>query len=234
MPANLTTEAFPAMDESLSSAPAEAGFPAKTSAWSHSRGKRVLDFVVAGSVLLVCLPVMGLVAVIVALTSSGPILFRQFRSGEGGLKFELLKFRTMTVQQSSSAPGVTRQGDARITPVGRVLRNFKLDELPQLVNVVRGDMSLVGPRPDLPHFLEALAPEYRELLTLKPGLTGAATVEFRHEEQLLAAVPQDQLLNYYTHTVLPQKARLDLAYAGQSTFSSDLQILWRTARALFE
>jgi len=175
---------------------------------------------------------MAVVALSVALTSAGPVLFRQVRSGQGGRPFELLKFRSMTYRQGSGAPGVTRSGDSRITPVGKFLRRFKLDELPQLVHVLRGDMSLVGPRPDLPEFLEALAPEHRALLGLKPGLTGAATLQFRHEEELLARVPPEQLFDHYVSTVLPQKAQLDLAYARRATFSSDLQVLWRTAFAL--
>jgi lipopolysaccharide/colanic/teichoic acid biosynthesis glycosyltransferase len=171
---------------------------------------------------------MALIAAVVTVTSRGPVLFRQKRVGENGRAIQLLKFRTMSHNGNDSGPGVTRRGDPRITPVGRFLRRCKLDELPQLLNVLRGDMSLVGPRPDLPEFHQALAPEYRPLLALRPGLTGSATLQFRNEEQLLAAVPEEEFIRHYVDTVLPQKAQLDLAYAERATFLSDLDILWRT------
>lgn len=171
-------------------------------------------------------------AAIVVLTSGLPVVFRQTRMGEKGRTFELLKFRSMTIRRDQSGPGVTRSGDSRITPVGRFLRRFKLDELPQLLNVLKGDMSIVGPRPDLPEFCQALGPEHRALFSLKPGLTGSATLEFRHEEKLLADVPEKDLEDHYVRTVLPQKAELDLAYAERATLWSDLGIILRTVCVL--
>jgi lipopolysaccharide/colanic/teichoic acid biosynthesis glycosyltransferase len=211
----------------------EAGISRSVSPWIHSGGKRMFDVLVAGLVLLPCLPFMGLIAAVIAVTSRGPVLFRQKRLGENRRTIELLKFRTMLHNENNSGPGVTRSGDPRITPIGRLLRRCKLDELPQLLNILRGDMSLVGPRPDLPEFCEALGSEYRMVLTLRPALTGWATLQFRHEEQLLAAVPKEQLLSYYRDTVLPQKAELDLAYAKRATFQGDVGILWRTFLTLF-
>jgi lipopolysaccharide/colanic/teichoic acid biosynthesis glycosyltransferase len=116
--------------------------------------------------------------------------------------------------------------------VGRFLRHWKLDELPQLLNVLRGDMSLVGPRPDLPEFWRQLTGEQRRVLQLKPGVTGWATLHFRHEEELLARVPKEQIVNYYLQSVLPQKIALDLEYAQRATFFSDIGILWRTLLAV--
>jgi lipopolysaccharide/colanic/teichoic acid biosynthesis glycosyltransferase len=220
------------MDNSVTMPAPTAGVPRRSSAWSHSRSKRALDIFLASFALLMCFPLMAVVAAMVAVTSGFPILFRQIRMGENGRLFELLKFRSMAKARGQSGPGVTRGGDSRITPIGRLLRRCKLDELPQLVNVLRGDMSLVGPRPDLPEFCQALDPQHRALLTLKPGLTGSATLEFRHEEQLLAAVPENDLVDYYVGMVLPQKAQLDLAYAERATFLSDLGIIWRTVLAL--
>ena len=211
----------------------EAGVPQSLSPWNHSRGKRVFDIFAAGLVLLPCLPLMALIAAAVAMTSRGPVLFRRKRVGENGRAIELLKFRTMVHNLTGAGPGVTRSGDPRITPIGRFLRRCKLDELPQLLNVLRGDMSLVGPRPDLAEFCQALGPEHRMVLTLRPGLTGWATLHFRNEEQLLAAVPKEQLLSYYRETILPQKAQLDLAYAERATFLGDLAILGRTFLTLF-
>lgn len=193
----------------------------------------MFDVFVTILVLLPGLPLMALMAAVVAVTSRGPVLFRQKRVGENERAIELLKFRTMTHNPNLSGPGVTRSGDPRITPVGRFLRRCKLDELPQLLNVLRGDMSLVGPRPDLKQFCQALGPEHRMVLMLRPGLTGWATLHFRNEEQLLAAVPKEQLVSYYRETILPQKAQLDLAYAEKATFVGDLGILWRTFLTLF-
>ena len=204
-----------------------AGIP-RVSSWCHSQGKRLFDVLVVSFSLLLCLPLMAIIAIMVAVTSPGPVLFRQKRVGENGREFELLKFRTMFHNLGNRGPGVTRSGDPRITSVGRLLRKCKLDELPQLLNVLRGDMSLVGPRPDLAEFCQTLAPEYQSVLGLRPGLTGWATLQFRHEEQLLAAVPKEQLVPYYRDTILPQKAQLDLAYANRATFWSDAGILWST------
>ncbi len=203
----------------------ETSVPQSLSPWNHSRGKRMFDVLAAGLVLLPCLPLMALIAGAVAVTSRGPVLFRQKRVGENERAIELLKFRTMVHNLSSAGPGVTRSGDPRITPIGRFLRRCKLDELPQLLNVLQGDMSLVGPRPDLAEFCQALGPEHRSVLTLRPGLTGWATLHFRNEEQLLAAVPKEQLVTYYRETILPQKAQLDMAYAERATFLGDLAIL---------
>jgi lipopolysaccharide/colanic/teichoic acid biosynthesis glycosyltransferase len=220
-------------DDPASMVMSEAGVPQSLSPWNHSRGKRMFDFVAAGVVLLPCLPLMALIAAAVAVTSRGPVLFRQKRVGENERAIELLKFRTMLYNLSSAGPGVTRSGDPRITPIGRFLRRCKLDELPQLLNVLRGDMSLVGPRPDLEEFCQALGPEHRLVLTLRPGLTGWATLHFRNEEQLLAAVPKEQLVSYYRETILPQKAQLDMAYAERATFLGDLAILGGTFLTLF-
>lgn len=220
-------------DDPASMVMSEAGVPQSLSPWNHSRGKRMFDFVAAGVVLLPCLPLIALIAAAVAVTSRGPVLFRQRRVGENERAIELLKFRTMLHNLGSAGPGVTRSGDPRITPIGRFLRRCKLDELPQLLNVLRGDMSLVGPRPDLEEFCQALGPEHRLVLTLRPGLTGWATLHFRNEEQLLAAVPKEQLVSYYRETILPQKAQLDMAYAERATFLGDLAILGGTFLTLF-
>jgi lipopolysaccharide/colanic/teichoic acid biosynthesis glycosyltransferase len=206
----------------------ETGIFRTVSPWNHSRAKRMFDIFVASLAILLCLPLMALIAAVVAVTSRGPVLFRQNRVGENGRAIELVKFRTMLDSANNRGPGVTRSGDPRITQVGRVLRRCKLDELPQLLNVLRGDMSLVGPRPDLPEFCQALRPEHRSVLTLRPGLTGWATLHFRHEEELLAAVPKEQLIHHYRDAVLPQKAELDLVYAERASFPGDFDILWST------
>lgn len=201
-------------------------------AWSRSTGKRLVDLVLASLLLLVSSPILLLTAVLIKCTSPGPVLFRQFRVGMGGKSFELLKFRTMIYGQPNLGPGLTPQGDPRVFPAGRWLRDRKLDELPQFFNVLRGDMSVVGPRPDLPEYVAVLTDEQSEVLLLRPGITGPATLRFRHEEDLLAHVPGDKLEHFYTSRILPEKVKMDLAYARNATFLSDTYILLRTVAAI--
>jgi lipopolysaccharide/colanic/teichoic acid biosynthesis glycosyltransferase len=187
-----------------------------------------LDAVSAGVGLVLLSPLIVVTAVAVRLTSSGPVLFRQRRVGKDGKPFEILKFRTMLHRPQGAGPGVTRKGDSRITGLGRWLRRGRLDELPQLFNVLRGDMSLVGPRPDLPEFCQAVSPELQHVFMLRPGVTGWATLHFRDEENLLADIPSEQIAAYYVDHILTQKAKLDLDYAQRATFLGDVKIILRT------
>ncbi len=214
--------------DTISDAPRMSSQSGSMTAWNFSLGKRLLDSVSAGAGLVLVLPVMAVTAIAVRVTSPGPVLFRQRRVGKDGQPFEILKFRTMVHRPQGTGPGVTRKGDSRITAVGRVLRRARLDELPQLVNVLRGDMSLVGPRPDLPEFRQAVRPEQQQVFSLRPGLTGWATLHFRDEEKLLADVPVEQTAGYYVEHILSQKTQLDLDYAQRATFLGDLKIILRT------
>ncbi len=201
----------------------------RISKWTLSRGKRCFDFILAlgGTVLL--LPLMGTIALAVRVTSGSPVLFTQFRCGRLGKPFRLFKFRSMrsTVVGSS----ITSAGDTRITNIGRFLRNWKLDELPQLFNVLRGELSLVGPRPELPEYIAELGSAGQDLLELKPGITGWATLQYRNEEELLASVPAEELREYYVAMLLPKKAALDLEYASRATLLSDVALLLKTCLA---
>ncbi len=204
--------------------------PNAISDWCLSSWKRVFDNAVAGiALVLLAVPAL-LIAIAVRLTSTGPALFRQQRAGLNGHEFELLKFRTMYA--NGSGPGITSSGDSRVTPLGRWLRRWKLDEIPQLVNVLRGDMSLVGPRPDLLRFFEAAGERERALLRVRPGITSPATLRYRHEEKLLASAKADLLETYYIEQVLPQKAAIDLAYAARACWHSDLRVLLQTLLAV--
>jgi lipopolysaccharide/colanic/teichoic acid biosynthesis glycosyltransferase len=202
------------------------------SPWCSSAGKRVFDLVVAACVLLAAWPIMLAVAAAVKLSSRGPVLFRQQRVGKNGSLFELLKFRSMYVAADRSGPGITSANDPRILPLGRLLRRWKLDELPQVFNVLRGNMSLVGPRPDLPEFCATLAGSQRQVLELRPGITGAATLMYRHEEQLLANRDRAGISDYYSSHIYPEKVRLDLDYARRASFVGDFRILVRTLTAI--
>jgi lipopolysaccharide/colanic/teichoic acid biosynthesis glycosyltransferase len=175
---------------------------------------------------------MAVVAVSIKLTSKGPVLFQQKRCGRNGEEFELLKFRSMRHSRYEAGEALTAQGDRRVTSTGRILRRWKLDELPQLFNVLRGDMSLVGPRPDLAEYLNRLSTAQRHVLRLKPGMTGSATLHLRHEEDLLSTIPSEQLRDFYITTLLPQKVQMDLDYAAGASFASDTAILLYTVAAI--
>ena len=205
--------------------------PVTPSRWCSSPGKRLMDISVATAMLLLLSPILLIVAVAVRVASGKPVIFRQTRAGRGGQEFQLLKFRTMTMQSADNGAGITRDGDPRITRIGKWLRQSKLDELPQLANVLRGEMSLVGPRPDLNEFWQATSADARKALALTPGLTGAASIVFRHEERLLGDVPPEQITAFYVERLLPAKARIDLNYAAGASFWADCMILFRTCAA---
>ncbi len=162
------------------------------------------------------------------LTSDGRALLAQRRVGRLGRLFPMVKFRTMAPSDDPEAgSGLTQEGDPRVTPLGRWLRKCKLDELPQLSNVLRGDMSLVGPRPKLPPYAALLNMPYR------PGLTGPATVAFCHEEKILSAIEAHELDEFYAQHIKPLKARIDACYMCKATLSSDLRILAATLARIF-
>jgi lipopolysaccharide/colanic/teichoic acid biosynthesis glycosyltransferase len=200
--------------------------------WNYSAGKRCFDLVCASVSLLLISPVLLVVALLVKCTSRGPVLYSHRRVGKDGARFGVLKFRTMSANRQITGPSLTRKGDRRITGIGRVLRKWKLDELPQLVNVVRGEMSLVGPRPDAPKYVDKLTSEQKLVLLLRPGITGAASLEFRDEEAMLSQVAEDQLEEFYSAEVLPAKVRLDMDYARRANLLTDLVILLRTVGAI--
>jgi lipopolysaccharide/colanic/teichoic acid biosynthesis glycosyltransferase len=192
--------------------------------------KRAFDLLAAGLGLVALLPVFAVVAALVRLSSPGPVLFRQTRVGRGGSDFVLFKFRTMTVRRGSES-GTFDAGDtSRVTRVGRFLRETKLDELPQLWNVVRGDMSLVGPRPEIRKWVQADPDRWALALTVKPGITDRAAILFRDEEEILAASRDPEA--EYRERILPLKLALYGEYVRTRSFRGDLKILWRTAVAV--
>jgi lipopolysaccharide/colanic/teichoic acid biosynthesis glycosyltransferase len=200
----------------------------RPSAWSRSRGKRCFDVAAATALLLPVAPLIPLIVLLIKLDSPGPAFYIHRRCGIGGADFHMFKFRTMRTEKNGFNVSLTRAGDARITRVGRLLRRWKLDEIPQLWNVVRGDMSIVGPRPHLRRLL-GHGSELREFLSIRPGVTGAATVSFRHEEDILPKkIQEEELEDYYIQTILPKKMQLDVDYAACATFRSDLALLFST------
>ncbi len=165
--------------------------------------KRSFDIAVAVCGIVPLLPVMFVIAAAVKLTSPGPVFYRQVRVGRNGRPFRIYKFRSMVCDAELRGGPLTVGGDARITPFGRFLRRHKLDEWPQLFNVLCGEMSLVGPRPEVPEFIEMYPESYKRILSVRPGMTSLTTLVFRNEEQLLAAVADPRRL--YRETILPYK-----------------------------
>jgi lipopolysaccharide/colanic/teichoic acid biosynthesis glycosyltransferase len=189
--------------------------------WFQRLLKRAFDLGFTLVASLVLLPVAMLVSLIILLDSPGPILYRSFRVGRGGRKFTLYKFRTMVPQAEELGPSVTHRGDSRVTRVGRLLRRTKFDELPQVLNVLRGEMSIVGPRPELPKYVALFPEEYQELLRMRPGLTSLAQIAYRDEEDLL---PDEETEAYYITQVLPRKLALDLYYVRHWSLALDFQV----------
>jgi lipopolysaccharide/colanic/teichoic acid biosynthesis glycosyltransferase len=193
------------------------------SRWSLSLAKRCFDLLFAAVALLLLWPLLLVTCLLVRCESPGPVIFRQKRVGRHGVLFTVFKFRTMTIAGRKEGPSLTKRGDPRVTRIGRFLRDYKLDELPQLFNVLRGQMSLIGPRPKLAH-LEAMPMPFR------PGLTGAATLAFRREEEMLQDVSDDDLEVYYCRMIKPLKSKIDWDYMRAATFASDLALIYKTAR----
>ncbi len=188
-------------------------------------GKRIFDFTAASLGLLILAIPIGIIAIIMGVTDGRPILFTQQRVGKGGKLFQIKKFRTMYVRQEGDST-ITVAGDKRITPIGRYLRRWKLDELPQLWNVMVGEMSFVGPRPDVPGYADKLEGEARKLLLLRPGITGPATLAYRNEEEILANVHDP--IQYNNDVIYPEKVRLNLEYLENASFPKDLGCIYRT------
>lgn len=185
-----------------------------------------LEAVVAGIGLLLLSPLLLLCAILIKLDSRGPVLFKQMRTGQHGRPFKILKFRTMTHSAGTAGPQVTVAGDTRITKVGRWLRRSKIDELPQLVNILRGEMSFVGPRPEVPKYTAFYDARQRRVLSVKPGITGPASLVFATEEKLLAN--QADTEHFYVSRLMPIKLEMDISYCEKAGFLADIKLILQT------
>ncbi len=197
----------------------------KQSGFYARHGKRWFDFLAATVGLLVLAGPMAGISLLIWMMDGTPVLFRQQRVGRHGRLFRICKFRTMTNRPAADST-ITLSGDARVTRLGKILRQFKLDELPQLINVLKGEMSLVGPRPDVPGYLDRLRGDDARLLELRPGITGPATLAFRNEEQLLAQAADPK--HYNDGIIFPEKVRLNLAYHRSQSLEVDLVCIIKT------
>ena len=193
--------------------------------------KRLFDLVVSGIGLILLAPVFLLVALSIKLDSSGPIFYQGDRIGKDGVPFKIFKLRTMVLHADQMGSALTCGQDPRVTRIGRFLRKWKIDELPQLINVVHGEMSLVGPRPESPGYVRHYTQTQRQVLAVKPGITGLSQVKYRHEEALLQRCRD--LEAEYLSVIMPRKLELDLAYVRDQSLALDLALIGQTVACLF-
>ena len=193
--------------------------------------KRVFDLLFSSIGLLLLQPLFVVTAILIKVDSTGPVFFRQERIGKNFRRFMIYKFRTMVVNAENKGLRITSGGDHRVTKVGRILRKFKIDELPQLYNVLKGDMSLVGPRPEVEEYVILYEEDYREILKRRPGITDVSSITFREEE----AVLQNQVdpEGYYKKILLPEKIRLAKEYMQKSSFLYDFKLVLNTLHSIF-
>lgn len=191
--------------------------------------KRLFDIVASGVGILILLPLLIVLAVIVKLTSPGKVFYKATRVGRYGNTFQLYKFRSMIVDAEKMGPGITLSGDVRVTKVGGFLRRTKLDELPQLFNVIKGEMSLVGPRPEDPRYVALYSSQQSEVLNVRPGITSPASLYYRNEESLLE---KDNWEDQYIQQIMPAKLAIDLNYVQNGNLVTDLLIIFRTFKTI--
>ena len=190
---------------------------------------RIIDVVASGLGMVLLTPLFLSIAASIKLSTPGPVFYRATRIGKDGTPFRLYKFRSMVVGADKSGPGITTAEDRRVTPVGDFLRKAKLDELPQLINVLRGEMSLVGPRPEDPRYVAYYTPDQRQVLCVRPGITSAASLRYRDESALLTGADWEKT---YIENIMPQKLAIELAYLQQRNLLTDLELIVLTLRAV--
>jgi len=183
-----------------------------------------IDRLIAVCVLIATLPIVAISALAVVIEDGGPAIFRQRRIGQSGKPFDLFKLRSM--RTVSAGTGITARGDPRITRVGKILRKYKLDELPQIWNILRGEMAFIGPRPEVPEYVDTCDRRWRVILSVKPGLTDLASLLFCNEEQVLSQ--QCDIETFYRTYLLPRKLELSSQYIRTRSFTTDVKLIWLT------
>jgi lipopolysaccharide/colanic/teichoic acid biosynthesis glycosyltransferase len=188
--------------------------------------KRIFDLICSTLGLIMLSPVLIGIAIKIKTGSDGPVFFKQIRVGQKSKEFKILKFRTMVVDAEKLGKQITVGNDNRITKIGAFLRKYKLDELPQLINVFKGDMSLVGPRPEVPRYVQIYNEEQRKVLDVKPGITDLASIRYRDENDLLGGVANPE--EFYINTIMPDKLALNLEYINRNNVFLDIYIILKT------
>jgi lipopolysaccharide/colanic/teichoic acid biosynthesis glycosyltransferase len=195
-------------------------------------GKRLFDIVVSLIGIIILSPILLIIYIVIRIFDQGPALFKQVRMGKDFKKFTMFKFRTMITQGNDKDPLVTSSEDKRITRAGQWLRRFKLDELPQLFNVLLGDISFVGPRPEMEKFVNFYKEEYSRVLSVSPGITDYATLQYKDESELLQNA--DDIEDVYIRQILPKKIELYLKYIENMSFKNDIRLIWKTILGIFK
>lgn len=194
--------------------------------------KRIFDILTSAIVLLVLLPVWLIIALLIAVESPGGVFYKQVRVGKGNRDFYLYKFRTMRVGSDKKGLLTVGERDNRITRIGYFLRKFKIDEFPQLLNIIKGDMSIVGPRPEVRKYVDLYTPEQMKVLTVRPGLTDYASIKYVNENEVLAA--SDNPEQTYIDEVMPAKLGLNLQYIANQSLTEDIRLIFKTFMAIFK
>lgn len=194
--------------------------------------KRLFDIIASGLGLVVLAIPMLIISLVIKLDSEGEVLFKQERVGLNGVPFKIFKFRTMVADAPSKGREITVGADSRITKVGNILRKAKLDELPQLINVFKGDMSLVGPRPEVPGYVAMYTPEQRSVLKVRPGITDLASIEYRDESKVLAEASDPE--KTYIDEIMPHKLKLNMEYIENLGLFYDIGLIFRTFLAILK
>jgi lipopolysaccharide/colanic/teichoic acid biosynthesis glycosyltransferase len=193
--------------------------------------KRLFDIISSLIGLIFISPIFPVVPILIKLDSKGPVFFKQWRIGKEGRQFKIYKFRTMVKDADKVGSLITAGNDQRITKIGKLLRRYEIDELPTLMNVLKGDMSIVGPRPEVPKYLHHYDRKYREILSVRPGITDLGTLSFRDEARYLNAQNYEDI---YEKKILPQKLDLYLEYVHHKTFMFDLRIILKTVTLILK
>jgi lipopolysaccharide/colanic/teichoic acid biosynthesis glycosyltransferase len=188
------------------------------------------EIIFASVGIILCLPLLIVIALVIKLQDGGPVLYKARRVGRGGREFMLLKFRSMVINADSLGGGLTTSTDERITGVGKILRQYKLDEFPQLLNVLRGEMSFVGPRAEDPRYVTRYTPEQLTLLNVRPGITSLASLAYRDESELLSGEGAEGI---YVSQILPRKLAMELEYLRIRSAGSDLALVFKTIGSMF-
>ena len=188
--------------------------------------KRIFDLICSTLGLIILSPILIIIAIRIKTDSDGPVFFKQIRIGEKNREFEILKFRTMVVDAEKLGRQITVGNDSRITKIGAFLRKYKLDELPQLINVFKGDMSLVGPRPEVPRYVKLYNNEQKKVLEVKPGITDLASIRYRDENDLLGEAENPD--EFYINIIMPDKLALNLEYINKNNIFLDIYIIFKT------
>jgi len=193
--------------------------------------KRFFDLILSFIGLLIIVPILFLITILIKISSSGPVFYKQVRVGKNNKDFKIFKFRTMHLNADKKGLLTVGGRDPRVTSIGYYLRKFKLDELPQLINVFKGDMSFVGPRPEVRQFVNLYSEIQKKVLNVKPGITDLASIEFRNENEILSK--EEDPNQYYIDNIMPKKLEINLKYINQRNLLKDFVVIIKTIKVIF-